>query len=228
MSDLCEKLKTYNDTLTKPLVFGTNMRITPNADFEDIFVSCAKANIRYLTVGLESGSDRIRREVMNRIYSNDDVLRMARQAHEHGLQFGFQNMIGLPDETEEDFRETIRLNRICQPDWYYLSIFFPYPGTELARRCAEKGLIKKALDDRVYMERRKLYLDLPAFPLKRLRKRFYMFEFDVYRGKKSIISITAGILQRLFLSHEMSGKIYRRIASIALLQKLNRILVNRS
>lgn len=228
MFDLCDKLRTFNDSLTKPLEFGTNMRITPDSDFEEIFVSCAKANIKYLTVGLESGSDRIRRKVLNRIYSNDDVIRMAKQAREHGLQFGFQNMIGLPGETEEDFWETIKLNRICQPDWYYLSIFFPYPGTKLANLCEEKGLIKKTLIDRAYMERRKPYLDLPLFPPKRLLKRFYLFEFDVYRGKKSLLSITAGILQRIFLSYKISSKIYRRIASIALLQKLNRMIVNRS
>ncbi|HUT43136.1 MAG TPA: radical SAM protein [Desulfobacterales bacterium] len=224
MFDLCEKLKTFNDSLTKPLVFGTNMRITPNADFEEIFVSCVKANIRYLTVGLESGSDRIRREVMNRIYSNDDVIRMAKQAREHGLRFGFQNMIGLPDETEEDFWETIKLNRLCQPDWYYLSIFFPYPGTKLANLCEERGLIRKSLIDHAYMERKKLYLDMPVFPFRRLIKRYYLFEYDVFKGKKSLLSIAARILQRICLSHDASSKIYRRIASIALMQKLNQML----
>lgn len=225
--DLCDKLKSFNDSLARPLVFGTNMRITPSTDFKEMFVAFAKANIRYLTVGLESGSERIRREVMHRIYSNDDVIRMAKQAREHGLQFGFQNMIGLPDETEEDFWETIVLNRICQPDWYYLSIFFPYPGTELAKFCEENKLIQKTQINRAYMERMKTYLDLPGFPHSRLLKRFRLFEFNIYAGKRSLLSITAGTIQRLLLSHEKSSKILRRIAGSALLQKINRMMLNK-
>ncbi len=127
MEELCRGLEAFNNTLPKPLAYGTNIRITPNADFEQIFALCERANIKYVTVGLESGSERIRREVMNRIYSNGKVVEMATQARKHGIRFGFQNMMGLPTETEADFDETVRINRTCQPDWYYLSIFFPYP-----------------------------------------------------------------------------------------------------
>lgn len=223
MLELCEKLKMFNDSLIKPLIYGTNIRITPNSDFDNIFASCARANIKYLTVGLESGSERIRRKVMRRIYSNDDVIRMAEQARKHGLQFGFQNMIGLPSETEEDFMETIKLNRICQPDWYYLSIFFPYPGTELANYCEEMGLLNKKINS--LMERKKLYLDLPTFPPGRLKKRFFLFELYVYHGKKPFIKIIAIILQRILSSYEISNNIYRSIMSMTVLQKIKRILV---
>ena len=43
--------------------------------------------------------------------------------------------------TEKDFLETIRINKICQPDHYYLSIFYPYPGTDLHKIC-NKNLFK--------------------------------------------------------------------------------------
>lgn len=206
---LCEKLKEFNDELPNPVIFGTNIRITPNADFENIFNACAKANIRYLTVGLESGSERIRREIMNRIYSNDDVIKMAEMARKYGLKFGFQNMIGLPTETEADFMQTVALNRICQPYWYNLSIFYPYPGTKLAKRCIEMGLLSNHIDMR--MERHRTVIKLPTFPEDRIKKRFYLFDYDVYKGEKALIIIMATIIRRILFSHPTSNRIYRLI-----------------
>ena len=103
--ELSEKLKVFNDTLSQPLTFGTNIRIYRGADFDEFFSLCAIANIRNFTVGLESGSERIRKNIMKRDYGNEDVMRMAGQARKHGHQFGFQNMIGLPTETEKEFME---------------------------------------------------------------------------------------------------------------------------
>ena len=36
--ELCDKLMKYNSELATPLIFGTNMRITQNADFKDILL----------------------------------------------------------------------------------------------------------------------------------------------------------------------------------------------
>jgi radical SAM superfamily enzyme YgiQ (UPF0313 family) len=228
MSDLCEKLRAFNQSAARPLVFGTNLRITPHADFARVCQLCAAADIRLLTVGVESGSERIRREVLHRDYSNADVLLLARQARENGLRFGFQNMIGLPGETEDDFRETIALNRACQPDWYYLSIFFPYPGTMLAQTCEEMKLAGRAPCARGVLERKNPYLDLPAFPRRRLMRRYFWFEYDVYRGRRPGLSIAAGMLERFILSRPWSGRILRRLSGMTLLQRINRSVLKRS
>jgi anaerobic magnesium-protoporphyrin IX monomethyl ester cyclase len=220
---LCDELKQFNNSLPNPLTFGTNIRIIPNCDFEKIFAACTKGNIRYLTVGLESGSERIRREIMNRIYSNNDVIRFAELARKYNLHFGFQNMIGLPTETEEDFLQTVLLNRICQPDWCYLGIFFPYPGTKLAERCKKLGLLNNYKDTRI-MERNRIVVKLPTFPENRLKMRFYLFDFDVYRGKKPLIKIAAKVIRRVLSSHSASNNIYRLIMNSTMALKVKQIL----
>lgn len=88
-------------------------------------------------------------------------MRAVRAAREHGLQVGIYNLVGLPTETRKEFMETVKMNRLCQPDWFLLSVFFPYPGTELHRRCEELGLLKRGLNHE--LERRKPALDLPGF-----------------------------------------------------------------
>lgn len=179
---LCDGLAELNASLHKPLSFGANMRITPGADSEDIFAGFEKANFRHINIGLESGSERVRREILRRNYSNEDVIETVRLARKHGLQVCFFNLIGLPGETERDFHETIKINRACQPDWHFTSIFFPYPGTRLHETCREMGLLKPDMD--IGRERSEALLDMPGFGKRQIAKHFAWFNYNVYRGHK--------------------------------------------
>jgi radical SAM superfamily enzyme YgiQ (UPF0313 family) len=203
--ELCNKLEELNSSLDKKLIFGTNIRITPNSDFDSLFSACANAGIKQFTVGLESGSERIRKEIMRRNYSNQDVIRMAESARKHGCTFSFQNMIGLPTETEDEFLETVKMNRICKPIWHCLSIFHPYPGTDLARTAQEMGLYlnKKGPS----MDRDSFNLNIPTFPKSRLKYRFYFFEYDVYYGIRPLYKILALSLIKLLRANRFTSQI---------------------
>ncbi len=112
---LCNEIEKYNNSLDAPLSFGLNIRITPNANFDTLFEACKRANILNLNIGLESGSERVRKEILKRNYSNDDVIKTINLAKKYGLSYNFYVMIGIPGETIEDFKETIKICRICQP-----------------------------------------------------------------------------------------------------------------
>ena len=214
-------LADYCNNIDKEISFGTNIRITPNTDFDEMFALCTKANINTFTAGLESGSERIRSEVMNRRYSNADVIRMAEQAKKHRCKFGFQNMIGLPTETEDEFMETVKLNKICQPDWYFLSIFFPYPETDLWYTCKNMGLLHNNIDTRI--ERSQPALTLPTFPRGRIRKRRYMFEYDVYRSKKPFYKILIRTLITMMTSHPLSYRSYFKLKRFRIFRLLKSV-----
>jgi anaerobic magnesium-protoporphyrin IX monomethyl ester cyclase len=182
--ELCAELNNFNASLDSPIVFGTNLRVTPNADYDELFTALAKSNFRFVNIGLESGSERIRREVLKRLYSNDDIIRTVETARKHGLQVGFYNLIGLPGETRADFRKTVELNRICQPDWFLIAVFFPYPGTELHDTCKEMGLLENGLNP--YLERRRPVLDLPGFSKRQVGRRRDWFPYLVYHGHRPL------------------------------------------
>jgi radical SAM superfamily enzyme YgiQ (UPF0313 family) len=182
--ELCSELRHFNTSLENPLVFGTNLRVTPNAQYDRLFAALAECNFRFINIGLESGSERLRREVLNRRYSNRDIVRAVETARLHGLEVGFYNMIGLPGETRADFRETVRVNRICQPDWFLLAVFFPYPGTELYETCREMGLLNDGLD--ANLERRIPVLDLPGFSKRQVERRRAWFGPLIYRGHRPL------------------------------------------
>ncbi len=109
------------------LKFGTNLRIFPLLDIESVFRNFKKANITSVTIGLESGSYRIRKEILHRDYSNEKILEAASIAEKYGIHISLFNMIGLPTETTSEFSETLRMNQQIQPAFHATSIFFPYP-----------------------------------------------------------------------------------------------------
>ncbi|MCX5696594.1 MAG: radical SAM protein [Candidatus Omnitrophica bacterium] len=175
--ELCSKLLDFNKTLPMPLSFGVNLRITPNVDYKELFMACKESNFSFINIGLESGSERIRRDILKRNYSNLDVIKAVRSARECGLKVAFFNLVGIPGETESDFEETVKMNRVCLPDWNMTSIFFPYPGTQLNSYCKENGLIGDFLD--TTRERDRAVLDLPNFSKRNIQKRYEWLYFFI-------------------------------------------------
>ncbi|MFC2029262.1 B12-binding domain-containing radical SAM protein [Chloroflexota bacterium] len=96
---------------------------------------------------IESGSDRLRNGLLKRRLSREQILEAARLLHEGGLHFTTTNMIGLPTSTLEDDFETLDLNVQVQPAYAHVSIFQPYPRTELGEFTREQGLMVGTFDD---------------------------------------------------------------------------------
>ena len=184
---LCDELEALNSRWEVPIAFGANLRVTPDKDYDKLFAALASSNFRFLNIGLESGSERVRREVLKRQYSNGDIVRAVETARKHGLQIGFYNLIGLPGETPADFADTVNLNRVCQPDWFLLSVFFPYPGTELHDLCRDQGLLGSSFDK--VLERRRPAMDLPGFSKRQVRRRFTWSPLLFYGGHRSLKEI---------------------------------------
>lgn len=92
-----------------------------------------------LEMGIESGSERIRRTVLERKMTNAKIIEAFDLAHQYGLKTMSFNMVGIPRETKEDIDETIKLNRRLNPTSVLVSIFQPYPGTGLYAMCKENG-----------------------------------------------------------------------------------------
>ncbi len=181
--DLCAKLKKLNSTLSSPLSFGCNVRVTPNTDWGTLFKSFKDANITWIAVGLESGSEKIRLEVLNRRYSNNDIITAVNTARNFGIGTYFYNLIGLPGETYKDFLETAKMNAICKPIGRQNSIFYPYEGTKLYELCKKQGLLNQKLDP--LNERLTAQLDLPEFPKKKVQYCFDYFDYLVSKYEKN-------------------------------------------
>ena len=98
----------------------------------------AQAGCKIVKFGVESGSQRIRSQILQRRMKNEKIIRAIDTAHRHGLHTSVFLMIGLPDETHDDVMATIRLMAEAKPGRYRWSFFFPFPGTK-AYELSQKG-----------------------------------------------------------------------------------------
>ncbi len=153
----------------------------PRMATDDAVRLLKQAGCHAVCMAIECGNERIRNDVLNRGVSNDEIIASARRFKEAGLRLFTFNMVGVPDETEEDILDTIRLNRQIDADFADVSIFQPLPGTQAHAYCREHDLlaaeddafrnvysnsclkIDPAFKHRIYV-RHKLFLSLIEHP----------------------------------------------------------------
>ena len=204
-------------------MFGANFRVTPKQNTNSIFQAMKKANFSSINFGLESGNDRIRKEILNRYYSNADIIRVINQAKENGLRTLTYNLIGLPGETLTKFKDTIACNRACLPDAIKLHVFFPYPGTKLYHLCKNKGMLNYKIDER--QERYQTILDLKGFSRNQIQKEFIWFNYNVYRGFKPWYKLIATVIFTKFITtHPLLHLFYGELESHTYLKYIKRII----
>ena len=102
-----------------------------------------------INIGIESGNNQILRSVkkghtIEKAYEAVDVCRRK------GIEVGTFFMIGFPEETEETLRDTMTAMQRINTDTIMLSIFTPYPGSELFQVCKELGVVDDNFDITIY------------------------------------------------------------------------------
>jgi anaerobic magnesium-protoporphyrin IX monomethyl ester cyclase len=175
--ELCSQLKIITERYDHLLSFGVNVRYSSGVDYEQLFKAFQSANFSFVNIGLESGCERVRREVLKRYYSNEEIIQITKLARKFGMEVVLPVMVGIPGETLEDFEETIKCVKACQPVTHGLEIFYPYPGTEIYQLCRDMGVIKNQPDPKY--ERRIARLDLPGFSKKQIQEQYDNFEQSI-------------------------------------------------
>ncbi|UCC68417.1 MAG: hypothetical protein JSV79_00320, partial [Armatimonadota bacterium] len=92
----------------------------------------------------ESGSERVRREVLNRRETNEQILRAAEILHRHGIEAGYEFILDIPWLTEENCRGTFELvMQIPRPFGLHLHSLSLLPRAALTERALAEGLITR-------------------------------------------------------------------------------------
>jgi uncharacterized radical SAM superfamily protein len=118
--------KAYTKISALPFVVNAHVGF-----FEKQRARClAAAGCKIVKFGVESGSERIRRQILQRRMKNDSIVKAIETAHQYGLHTSVFLMIGLPAETHDDVMQTIHLMARAKPGRYRWSFFFPFPGTK--------------------------------------------------------------------------------------------------
>lgn len=132
-----EFCKRYRDEIDVPFVCNAHPTV-----FDDEFARAIKeAGCALVKFGVESGSERVRREILRRHMSNEQIAHALDTAHRAGLDTSAFLMFGFPHETLEEIGMTLDLLAETSPTRMRWAIFFPYVSTEAYRISNDGGLI---------------------------------------------------------------------------------------
>ena len=130
-------LARYSEMFELPFV----LLLRPEFVSERLVQLLAEHKCHSVAIGVESGSERVRREILNRRHSNELLIKIAGQLHAAGIKFRTYNMIGLPGETEDEMWETVDINVRMKADYPRCAIFSPMPGTKLTQKAIAEGYL---------------------------------------------------------------------------------------
>lgn len=103
----------------------------------------AESGCSRLLMGMESGSERILTEIINKHAKAADYLDIARAVADYGILGSYTFMVGFPGETEAEYEETFSIVRrlwdIGVPLETKIHIYLPYPGTPLFKQAVDLG-----------------------------------------------------------------------------------------
>ncbi|MDP2925977.1 MAG: radical SAM protein [Nanoarchaeota archaeon] len=130
--DFCDK---YKKEINLPFI--CNIRADLMTD--EVAEKLKSANCILVYMGIETGDEKIRKEILERNMSNEQIINACKIIKEKGIKLTSQNMLGLPGEDLDYSFKTISLNSLCKPDLPGFSIFQPYPGTVLSTYSIENN-----------------------------------------------------------------------------------------
>jgi radical SAM superfamily enzyme YgiQ (UPF0313 family) len=115
--------------------------IHTNVVNEEVVRILRENGCRHVMMGLESGSPRVRREILGKKFSNEQFLKSVDILHKHGIRIMTYNILGSPTENLEEAFQTVTLNNQARIEYPWWSIYQPQLGTQTCQIALEKGYI---------------------------------------------------------------------------------------
>jgi radical SAM superfamily enzyme YgiQ (UPF0313 family) len=141
--ELCEHLIRTNakvswDTMTRADILT-----------EDVVTLLKKAGCCGVSIGIESGSERILRMIRKGVQL-DKVVGAYDLLNRYDIPSGANFIIGFPEETREDIEQTFSLMKKIRAVNINFNIFEPIPGSPLLEDCNRLDLVPENVDWRTY------------------------------------------------------------------------------
>lgn len=149
---------------------------------KEVLRELKEAGCYMVMAGVEAGNEALRKALLNRHMTNEDLIKVFRWCDELGLQTWTFNMVGFPGETEQTIQDLFVLHRSLRPNGAQCSLFYPYPGTKLHQVCREQGLLTGE-ERPTYFE--KSVLNIESVSKERLERAFWDFRTETLQIKAS-------------------------------------------
>jgi len=120
----------------------------PGTCTEDTAKKLAENGLVGVWMGVQSGSERERREIYKRYYTNETLLEQISIFQKYDISIKYDFIFDSPFTTKEDFMETIKLMRKF-PKPFLINMFSLkyFPNTEITDMAFAEGIIEKTTDE---------------------------------------------------------------------------------
>ena len=99
------------------------------------------AGVTELTLPIESGSDRVLKEIMHKPLDLSIVDRVVKDCRELGIDTYINILIGLPGETKRDMDDALVFLKTLDVTWFRVVVAAPLVGSEMLNICLENNYL---------------------------------------------------------------------------------------
>jgi anaerobic magnesium-protoporphyrin IX monomethyl ester cyclase len=159
----------YKQRFDMPFIIYVRQELVDREQLEML----KEAGCTAIKLGVETGNEKQRREVLNRKTTNQEIIEFFHTAHQVGLKTWIFNMVGIPGDTPEIIEQGMDLNRIVKANHVQVTVFYPYPGTPLYELCKREGYISERDSTSVFNDYS--VLNLPTISPDQIHEYFIRF-----------------------------------------------------
>jgi anaerobic magnesium-protoporphyrin IX monomethyl ester cyclase len=164
--EICEEIQKRN------IGIPWDCQTRVDAISKEVLVELRDADCQLVSFGVESGCQKILDTVKKRttIEQNERAVRLAKEV---GISVAMSVIIGYPGETMDTIKQTFAFIRRAKPDYVYLCLATPFPGTDF--RALLENLGWKMSDDWSHYDQETPVFENPSLPvdLRETRREFY-------------------------------------------------------
>jgi len=158
LEDLRELSDTYRREVNLPFVIETN----PKSVTTDKARLLERMNCVSATLGIETGDAALRRNLLKRVDTQEDIVRAFSALKAVGIRTSSFNMLGIPYETRRTYQSTVELNRKADVQYPIIGFFYPFEGTVLREVAIREGFFDPQGEEAHVYQRDRPALTLPA------------------------------------------------------------------
>jgi anaerobic magnesium-protoporphyrin IX monomethyl ester cyclase len=141
--DFCRELTLRGLDLAWAASINPNDVLRARRQGVDLLGAIASTRCRRLLMGIESGSDRVLRDVVRKEITRQEILGVAADIAAHGIRGCYTFIVGFPGESDAEVDETYsllgELGRLDPQPETRVHLFAPYPGTPLWQTALDHG-----------------------------------------------------------------------------------------
>jgi len=141
-----------------------------------ILEALKSVGLNQLVLSIESGSDRVLKEIMHKPLNLSIVKRVADDCRELGIYTDVNILIGLPGETKQDIEDARSFLKTINANWFRINVATPLIGSEMFDICLKKNYLKGSYIDCDY---KKAVVETEEFTVEYIQNMAYIMNLEL-------------------------------------------------